>query len=293
MTDSHPTALLSSAANVAVTRIVRDRLDVGLAAADRLADAVDPDSLHDFRVALRRLRSALRAYRPWLGRAASRKLRSALRDLSRATNRGRDAEVQADWLESQERDLPDDARAGTAKLVARLRKHRTLPARELQAEFRITADKISNRLEFQDGVSAGFAAVYEVLLAQHAADAAACLATVTNADQVEEAHEARIAVKRLRYLLEPLAEEFRQAPPLLERVKQLQDLLGELHDSHVLDDTLADAAAARRLSRRAYAALAAENAKRRAAVFANLEQRWLGGAATSFFEQIRRLAARA
>lgn len=292
MNDSHDAPLLASTTAVAAAHIVRDRLEAAAVAAERLANVSDAEALHDFRVALRRLRSALRAYRPWLGRAASRKVRSALRDLGRATNAGRDAEVQADWLTAEDRELPDHARAGAARLAARLRKRRAPHANELRAALQSAADKMLKRLEFEEDTSPAFAAVYEALLGEHAGVAAARLAAVTRADQVEEAHEARIALKRLRYLLEPLIDELPQAVPLLKTVKELQDLLGELHDAHVLDETLADAKASRATQRATLAALAAANTERRDAVFSELQCRWLGGAATSFFEQIRRLAAR-
>jgi CHAD domain-containing protein len=289
MSDRGP-PLLSSPVTGAAGRIVRTRLEAAITAAERLVDADDPDALHDFRVALRRLRSALRAYRPWLGRAASRKLRGVLRDLGRATNAGRDAEVQAAWLSSKERELPEQARGGAAKLAAWLGKHPSLHARDLQATFRITADKLLKRLDFPDDEGARFASVYTALLGEHAATAAARLAAVASAEQVEEAHEARIAVKRLRYLLEPLLDELPGAPALLAEVEALQDLLGELHDSHVLDETLAAASSSRRISRATLAALVAENAKRRDSVFAQLQGRWLAGTARSFFEKIRDLA---
>jgi hypothetical protein len=45
------------------------------------------------------------------------------------------------------------------------------------------------------------------------------------ADQVE-AHQARIAGKRLRYVLEPLASKIEGAPAIIARLKALQDGLG-------------------------------------------------------------------
>src|SRR5438552_3866891 len=54
---------------------------------------------------------------------------------------------------------------------------------------------------------------------------------------------ARIAVKRLRYLLEPLAAERPPLARMLESLKQLQTLLGELHDLHVLGAALGVAVA--------------------------------------------------
>lgn len=289
MTPSARASLLSWPATAAAADIARERIAAATRAADRLADGTDGEALHDFRVALRRLRSALRAYHPWLGRAASRSVRSALRDLGRATNVGRDAEVQAEWVTRAAPNLSEHARTGAEKLAGRLKKHRELRATELRDVLCSVTDKISKRLDFLQGESPAFVTVYAALLREHAAAAAARLAAVTAAEQVEEAHEARIAVKRLRYLLEPLVDELAGAKPVLARIEELQDLLGELHDSHVLDEALAEAGAARHASKRTLTALAAENAKRRNVVFAELEGHWVGSVATSFFEQIQRL----
>jgi hypothetical protein len=76
---------------------------------------------------------------------------------------------------------------------------------------------------------------------------------------------ARIVVKRLRYLLEPLAGETgvaeagtgaARALALIEQLKQVQDLLGELHDVQVLGAELGEAvaAAAAQRARRLHAA---------------------------------------
>src|SRR3970040_32067 len=66
--------LLLQPVEQAVCRIALTHLDAARAAHERLKGASDTDALHDFRVALRRLRSVLRAYRPWL-KNIPRKLR--------------------------------------------------------------------------------------------------------------------------------------------------------------------------------------------------------------------------
>ena len=50
--------------------------------------------------------------------------------------------------------------------------------------------------------------------------------------QVEEAHAARISCKRLRYLIEPYKDD-PAVDKLVQRLKALQDVLGELHDTHL------------------------------------------------------------
>ena len=67
------------------------------------------------------------------------------------------------------------------------------------------------------------------------------LARIEDAGDEQEAHEARIRAKRVRYLLEPLVDEIPGAAPVVKRFKALQDLLGDLHDAHVLEAELAEA----------------------------------------------------
>jgi hypothetical protein len=53
--------------------------------------------------------------------------------------------------------------------------------------------------------------------------------------EVEALHDMRIAAKRLRYVLEVTAPVFGPyAPEAAKRTKELQDLLGEIHDCDVL-----------------------------------------------------------
>ncbi len=84
----------------------------------RLDDLEEAEALHDFRVALRRLRTLLRGFRPELGDVVPRKLQRQLRDLTRATTAARDAEVQLTWVRGQ-RDAVG-RRPGLTWLIARL-----------------------------------------------------------------------------------------------------------------------------------------------------------------------------
>ena len=64
---SLPADLLDRPAEEAVRRIALRELDRAERAREALVRGDDPEALHDFRVAIRRLRSHLRAYRDVLG----------------------------------------------------------------------------------------------------------------------------------------------------------------------------------------------------------------------------------
>jgi CHAD domain-containing protein len=65
------------------------------------------------------------------------------------------------------------------------------------------------------------------------------LGRIRGADDAEQAHRARISLKRLRYMLEPIARRNRRAGALVRKFKDTQDQLGEHHDMHVLSSAIA------------------------------------------------------
>src|SRR5687768_15888408 len=68
-------------------------LDDAVAAHERLGVTDDSEALHDFRVALRRLRSTIRAYDSLLEDTVGGKLQKLLRHVARSTGASRDLEV--------------------------------------------------------------------------------------------------------------------------------------------------------------------------------------------------------
>src|SRR6478672_7935479 len=68
------------------------------AARDRLDDLGDKEALHDFRVALRRLRSWLRAFRPALADTVGPKIERRLKQIAKETGASRDLEVHVAWV---------------------------------------------------------------------------------------------------------------------------------------------------------------------------------------------------
>ena len=232
-----------------------------------------PEALHDFRVALRRCRSVLRAYRPWLGKAAGKRIRRSLRRLMRQTGRSRDAEVQILWLEGVRPALRRGERAGLNYLLARLRRRRhaghAAAAAVVRSRFERLEAELRARLERLQPAALTFGRALGERLQEHAADLSARLTTASESAGGAELHDARLAVKRLRYLAEPGIDRLTGGAAASSALKGLQDVLGELNDARVLaaavDRELARVAAAQtaRLRRLAVAGTDEELARER------------------------------
>ncbi|PYP46249.1 MAG: hypothetical protein DMD50_08355 [Gemmatimonadetes bacterium] len=226
-------------------------LDAASAARERLTNVDDQEALHDFRVAMRRLRSTLRAYQPQLAALVPAKLRRRLRELARATGEARDVEVQIAWLEHRRNELPPARRAGVPWLLARLTQRRERAYRDIRERIAPKFDRLARRLrralESPPAPDAmlppSLASLIAELLLDQGSDLERRLALIRSPANHVEAHAARIRVKRARYLLEPVVPEAAPAAPVLRRLKQVQQLLGDLHDLHVVIVRLGDAAA--------------------------------------------------
>ncbi len=266
-------------------------LDQAAAARPRLrSGGDDAEALHDFRVGLRRLRSCLQAYAGPLGDGVPKKLARRLKRLAGSTGAGRDTEVQIEWLRAQAPVLGSFHRSGLRWLLARLEARREAAYRSIEERAAGRFDELAAALRERLSVYTAevrldrgeperretLGAATAVVLERDVAELRARLAAIDGAGDVDRAHRARIAAKRLRYLLEPLADEL--APldaatrPLVKRVKGLQELLGELHDAHILADELAAALAAA-AEERAAALLAATLAPHPDAKLLRAEQR--------------------
>lgn len=210
----------------------------------RLSTAPDDEALHDFRVAIRRLRSWLRAHRQTLGAGAPRSALRRLRRVARDTNGRRDAEVFHAWLSGAlpavtRRDRPglqwllaavgDDLRAGAAQ------------EGDVFADFASAAESLREALPFfqvthhlEDGArEVPFAAALAGTVRVHASTLERRLERVHGEEDQATIHRARIAGKRLRYILEPVAPHLAGGAAVIAQLKGMQDSLGGLNDLHV------------------------------------------------------------
>lgn len=265
--------------------IALDRVETAGKEADHLSS--DPDdlrALHDLRVALRRVRSWLKAFKPELEDGVKAKDRHRLRDLVDVTNRGRDADVQLAWLRKAAKHGDELHKRGAERLIDVIKRDRRNASEPLTGDwfraFSKEQARLAQRLStVREPVRTygppppTLAAAIGARLTDHLDALLDSLNAVHSAADDREAHQARIAAKRLRYLIEPV-QDVRGGKTLITELKKLQDELGSLHDAHVLGRRVDAAIALADNDRESLQAIADALAAERAAVFARVERHW-------------------
>lgn len=232
----------------------------------RLDNSRDPEALHDFRVALRRLRSWLRAYHKDLRDSVGKKATRRLAAIADATTDSRDIEVHLEWVVAQRSGTNREIDAGVRWLQRELKAEKTRADAALRASLAESFARMAAQL--RKNLSRYAVAVWDqdrgdrwaMTAAARTQDAFTAFRTaledVESVDDDAAAHRARIAGKRLRYLLEPLAPGIEEVAPCVAALKRVQDLLGSMHDAYVFGRTI------RRLSRSRAAGRARSSGKR-------------------------------
>lgn len=212
------------------------------------ADGRDPEGVHQLRVGLRRLRSAVALFGPDLGERGRQWNRDAKRAL-RALGPARDLDVflaetlpamgeaglEGVSLRALRRQAEDERCAAYADVRRMLKTKRFTrlcldlmaasvepPVADERPVVQVAAALLQERLDAALAVGEGFARL-----------------------STEDRHRVRIAVKKLRYALdfcEPLFPQ-KAAASYLKRLKRLQEDLGLLNDAAVAGDLAAGLAA--------------------------------------------------
>ena len=221
-------------------------LEEAATALERIGDPKDKEALHDFRVGLRRLRSAIRTYRPYLKDSVPKKTRKALRSVATSTNAARDMEVQLAWVRAQSGRLSKSEIVGLEWLAERLATtgddDRAEQLQSLNRDFSKIRQVLTRRLSFwkvrlevaDHDKTPSFRRVTGGILREQLATLIAQLEAIRAPEDNPRAHSARIRAKRLRYLLEPLSRAVPGTRAAVKKFKGLQDLLGDLHDTNLM-----------------------------------------------------------
>lgn len=203
----------------------------------------DPEYVHQMRVATRRLRAALRMFRPILRAEFEEELAQPLRELMRRLGEARDLDVLVGEIVTPvSRAIPGDPRLtdlsnaiGTRQIAARESIRRNLQ----QAGYGQLLLSAERHLQLPPFVAAPGEDGGETDLLQFAdrrlrrlLKRVHALAESARIDHPPSLHELRIAIKRLRYAIEffgPLMPA-KTGSAVIKRLAELQDDLGQLND---------------------------------------------------------------
>jgi CHAD domain-containing protein len=175
----------------------------------------DPEFLHQLRVNSRRLRSALRAFRPILPSKDAKRLRRSLRKLAPALGRARDWDVLVGRLGANAKQHQAARRAARDAIQSEAIAKMLRRARALHAE--------ESRESLEQFGAAALSRMHRKLMKA---------ARGIDWSDAAERHAARIRVKRLRYGCDFFAPAYpaARATPYIAALKELQRILGELND---------------------------------------------------------------
>jgi len=197
----------------------------------KLSDGATPKNVHRLRTTIRRIESLVSYAHPELGKKLERSLET-LEDLRKRAGKVRTIDVQRKLLDkigngSTARDrklLLEILDKKREKQVARLS---SALARQADSKFFSRMDRVAEKVALGSSVQGQILAPLEearLQLARLAADFSARQTIRTN-----RLHEARIALKKIRYLAE-LAKDSPEGKVFVDEIKAVQDTLGEWHD---------------------------------------------------------------
>lgn len=209
-------------------------------------------SIHDARIATRRVRELL----PLLGDPKRRKpiedLYSRFKRLGRSLGRVRDADVILGLLASLETRIPHAAPALVVLRQQREHERLTLLRKLVKRLERLEAIRMietldEHRLAFPGALAwsvrtgHGWRRDLGYTLRERAIATREAIEHATGVYFPDRVHEARIAIKKMRYAME-IAYAIGQVDRMaaIRELKKAQDLLGDLHDRQELADNLTE-----------------------------------------------------
>jgi len=234
----------------AVVNIHRALLATLLANEDGTRRDLDSEFLHDFRVAVRRTRSALTQLEEVLPHESVERFREEFRWLGSVTGPTRDLDVYLLEIDGYEALLPEAIRGHLEPLREFLRRRQRAEQERLVGELGSPRyrELIAGWSAFLEGpierAGAGAERPIRELASERILKAWRRVRkkgrAIDDGSPVEALHRLRIDAKKLRYLLEFFRDLYDAAAvePLVRALKKLQDNLGDFNDLRVQQETL-------------------------------------------------------
>lgn len=231
-----------------VTDISKLLITIARATESGIIEDIDSEFLHDYRVAVRKLRSVLQLVKGTYEKEDTRRLKSAFGDYARATNRLRDLDVYLLGEDEYRQQLPVSLREGLDKMFADFRKERSSVLSSVKRHFKSKAYNKSIETEeaWLDKPSEGERSNLPVLkvaskeIYKHYKLIRESGRRINETTPDEEVHELRIECKKLRYLLELFSSLYDSSHIkfITKKLKRLQETLGDFNDFSVQQESL-------------------------------------------------------
>jgi CHAD domain-containing protein len=232
----------------ALREILRYLIDIMKRNENGIRADLDTEFLHDYRVAIRRIRSALSQIKGVFPQEAADEFRNDFRELGQTTNMLRDLDVYLLKKAPYRSLLPGHLAPGLDSmfrdLTRRRKREQAAVVRALDsAGYRKVVRRWERFLEREqgprtDGVPHAETPILELAQAYISKRYRRVLRAggrITDASPDEDLHRLRISCKKLRYLLEFFASLFppREIERLIGQLKKLQDNLGDFNDLYM------------------------------------------------------------
>jgi len=227
-------------AGEAMRHILQDYLKIILKNRDDILKSTEPESLHDFRVYLRRSRTLLSQFSSRLPAENILLARENLSTLFRQTNSLRDLDVYLLSESEYRRMLPEKLQPGIAPLFRRLRLQQKRELNRVR-EWLVQTESVQRLSEWQNFI------IHDLKFSDEPAKTSELLSEVlekrfrrlirkgkrmqpqTDTDSI---HAVRIEAKKLRYFIEAFQNYFEAAgtTELLKRLRKMQTSFGNFND---------------------------------------------------------------
>jgi CHAD domain-containing protein len=224
-------------------KAIAKRMENVLAAHAKARSKQSEKRVHALRVALRRCRSIGGVMREFDRHKSWRKMNAEARALFRALGDMRDIQVQELWVQK----LAGEPDMGADRILEYLAEGeasaREEVIRALNAFDRTRWKKLVETLESRAKKKGPSAEDLDRIVDARWQVARAGHQKTLTTGELTAYHELRILIKRLRYVIEDFFPDYQALWG--DDLKEMQDLLGEVHDFAVLFETVRDAGVAR------------------------------------------------
>ena len=240
-----------SSARNALGGIVREMLALARSNEPGILRDIDTEFLHDYRICIRKIRSALGLIKEVYADEDIRRIRTALGDLARATNRLRDLDVYLLSREEYLSLLPPDFQPALEEMFRDFECERSAALRKVSSHLRSPSRcLLIGALDgfFREDASHPPSAASErpigLLVSQSIYKRFKKVRKIAGRigpDTPDEGlHDLRIQCKKLRYLMEFFTELIPQdhSDAMEKPLRRLQSRLGEFNDSSVQETAL-------------------------------------------------------